>query len=326
MILTWSRGLLRKRASRLAVVAAGIAVAVALLGSLGTFLAASKATMTRRAAAEVAVDWQVEETAGADPNAVLAAVRSAPGVRTALPVGFGRAAGFSSTGTTTQTTGPGVVLGVPDSYARTFPGELRLLAGSATGALLAQQTAANLHAAAGRHGERRPCRARRRRAYASTASSTCRRPTRCSRRSARPPARSRPRRPTTCSCCRTRPWHQVFDPLAKARPDLVTTQLHVARSHRAARRPRCRLHGRHRRRAQPGGARLRRCPRRRQPRRGARRGTRGRRVRPGAVPVPRPARRGPGGPAHRGRHRRRSHAGGAVSRRCCGRGAPRTAS
>ena len=149
MTLTWLYGLLRRRATRLIAVAAGVAVAVALLGSLGAFLAASKATMTRRAAADVAVDWQVQQSAGADPNAVLAAVRFAPGVRTALPVDFGQTSGFSTTGTTTQTTGPGVVLGLPDGYAGAFPKELRSLAGSTTGVLIAQQTAANLHAGPG---------------------------------------------------------------------------------------------------------------------------------------------------------------------------------
>ena len=57
--LTWLRGLLTRRPGRLAAAAAGVAVAVALLASLGAFLAASKATMTRQSVADVAVDWQV---------------------------------------------------------------------------------------------------------------------------------------------------------------------------------------------------------------------------------------------------------------------------
>ena len=39
--------------------------------------------------------------------------------------------------------------GLPPGYARTFPGSLRVLAGSGSGVLLAQQTAANLHARPG---------------------------------------------------------------------------------------------------------------------------------------------------------------------------------
>src|SRR5207244_951651 len=70
----------------------------------------------------------------------------APGVRAAQPVGFAPTTGLSATtGATAQRTGPGMVLGLPGGYAATFPGELRALAGSGQGVLLAQQTAANLH-------------------------------------------------------------------------------------------------------------------------------------------------------------------------------------
>jgi len=41
------------------------------------------------------------------------------------------------------------VLGLPDNYSQTFPGVIRVLSGSGTGVLLYQQTASNLHAAAG---------------------------------------------------------------------------------------------------------------------------------------------------------------------------------
>src|SRR5439155_5290701 len=68
----------------------------------------------------------------------------------AQPVGFAQTAGFqATTAGTTQTTGPGVAVGLPDTYARVFPGELRLLAGRMDGVLVAQQTAANLHVAPG---------------------------------------------------------------------------------------------------------------------------------------------------------------------------------
>jgi putative ABC transport system permease protein len=42
MTLSWLSGLLRRRGARLLLNAIGIAVAVALLGSLGSFLAASR--------------------------------------------------------------------------------------------------------------------------------------------------------------------------------------------------------------------------------------------------------------------------------------------
>ncbi|MFL6252835.1 MAG: ABC transporter permease, partial [Actinomycetes bacterium] len=92
--LTWLGGLAGRRPGRLVATAAGIAVAVALLASLGNFLAASKATMTRRSVADVAVDWQVEAQPGADPAAVLAGVRGFPAVDQALPVGFAATAGL----------------------------------------------------------------------------------------------------------------------------------------------------------------------------------------------------------------------------------------
>jgi putative ABC transport system permease protein len=231
MIWIWLYGLLRRRSSRLVATAAGIAVAVALLGSLGAFLAASKATMTRRAAADVGVDWQVQESDGADPNAVLAAVRSAPGVRTALPVNFGQSSGFSTIGATTQTTGPGVVLGLPEGYARAFPKELRSLAGSASGVLLSQQTAANLHA---RPGDTVSVG----RAGLGTAQvrvdGVVDLPQADSlfQKVGAPPGSQPSAPPDNVLLLPQASWHQIFDPLAKGRPDLVTTQIHVARSHR----------------------------------------------------------------------------------------------
>ena len=147
---TWLRGLLARRRSRLVATAVGVAVGVALLASIGTFLSATTSKMTARAVDRVAVDWQVEAQSGAAPAAVTTATRAFPGVSTALPVDFGSTTGFSATsGGSVQTTGPGVVLGLPDGYARTFPGEIRTLAGAGAGVLLAQQTAANLHAAPG---------------------------------------------------------------------------------------------------------------------------------------------------------------------------------
>ncbi|MGV9273545.1 FtsX-like permease family protein [Streptomyces griseosporeus] len=150
MITAWAGGLARHRIGRLLAAVAGIALAVALVAALGSFLTASKATMTQRAVRSVAVDWQVEVQPGADPNAVRSLVQAAGGTRAALPVGFARTTGFTATvGGSTQTTGPGVALGLPADYRSQFPDELRTLSGSGTGVLLAQQTASNLHAAPG---------------------------------------------------------------------------------------------------------------------------------------------------------------------------------
>ncbi len=148
--LSWLRGLLAHRRGRLVATVLGVAVGVALLASIGTFLSSSTSKLTQRAIGRVAVDWQVQARAGANPAGVLAGVRRQPGVTTALPVSFAPSTGLHATaGGSTQTTGPGRVLGLPDGYGRAFPGQIRTLSGRGTGVLLAQQTAANLHARPG---------------------------------------------------------------------------------------------------------------------------------------------------------------------------------
>ncbi|MFF4902471.1 FtsX-like permease family protein [Streptomyces sp. NPDC001068] len=150
MITAWAHGLARHRAGRLLAALTGIALAVALVAALGSFLTASKATMTRRAVHSVAVEWQVQVQPGADPDSVLSLVRAADGTRAALPVGYARTGGFTARiQGSTQATGPGMALGLPDGYRARFPDAVRTLSGSSTGVLLAQQTASNLHAAPG---------------------------------------------------------------------------------------------------------------------------------------------------------------------------------
>lgn len=146
MTVTWVTGLLRRRGGRLASVSCGVAVAVALVASLGSFLTTSQATMTARALTSVAVDWQVEVQPGADPAAVRRVVAASGGVRAALPVNFAHSSGLQAVaGGTTQSTGAGVVVGLPDGYRTQFPAEIRQFSGSTAGVLLAQQTASNLH-------------------------------------------------------------------------------------------------------------------------------------------------------------------------------------
>ncbi|MFD9585192.1 FtsX-like permease family protein [Streptomyces sp. NPDC059980] len=150
MNTAWAAGLARHRTGRLVAALAGIALAVGLIASLGSFLTASKATMTERAVRSVTVDWQVEVQPGADPHAMLSLVRGTPGVRDALPVGFARTSAFAATVRgSAQTTGPGMLLGIPDTYQKAFPGAFRPLTGGAGGVLLAQQTASNLHVGPG---------------------------------------------------------------------------------------------------------------------------------------------------------------------------------
>jgi putative ABC transport system permease protein len=149
-VLTWLWGLLRRRTIRLAGAVIGVAIAVALLGALGAFFAASKAHMTKQASAGVIVDWQVQLAPGTSQAPAAGVIAATPGVVRSLPVGYAPTTGLTaSAGGTVQTTGPGQVLGLPPGYAAAFPGEIRFLVGARDGVLLAQQTAANLHAAVG---------------------------------------------------------------------------------------------------------------------------------------------------------------------------------
>lgn len=231
MIRLWLGGLVRRRAGRLGAAAVGVAVAVALLASLGAFLATSQASMTGRAVADVAVDWQVAVQPGADPAAVLETTRGATGVRTALPVGFAHTEGMSSNvGDTTQTTGPGVVLGLPPGYRSAFPGEIRTLTGGDQGVLLAQQTAANLHAAPGDVVQLqltgRPPVALRVDGVVDLPQANS-----LFHTVGAPPGAQPAAPPDNVVLLPDAQWHALFEPLASARPDLVTTQIHVSRTH-----------------------------------------------------------------------------------------------
>ncbi|MBN9634692.1 MAG: ABC transporter permease, partial [Actinobacteria bacterium] len=147
MIGLWTWGLLRRRAGRLIFTAIGVAAAVALLASLGSFVASAQATMTQRAAARSVVDWQVQvQPQAASTAATLDRVRSTPIVRAAVLAGYAHTTGLTASPSgTTQTTGPGMVLGVPPEYSTLFPGVIRPLTGADNGVVLAQQAAANLH-------------------------------------------------------------------------------------------------------------------------------------------------------------------------------------
>ena len=150
MITLWIGGLIRRRFARLAATAAGIGIAVALLAGLGGFMVDSEHTMTTRASEGVAVDWQVQVNPGGSTAAVSKQLRADPRNRAVMPVTFGDAFSLTATtGGTRQQTGSGRVLGLPPGYSAAFPQEMRLLVGSMNGPLLAQQTAANLHAAPG---------------------------------------------------------------------------------------------------------------------------------------------------------------------------------
>ncbi|MCW2643403.1 MAG: hypothetical protein JWP76_5709 [Dactylosporangium sp.] len=231
LMFGWIAGLVRHRAARLAAIAGGIAIAVALLASLGVFLATAKATMTQRSIQRVAVDWQVEAQPGADPAAVEAAVRADPHVVTALPVGYATSTALASTADgSAQTTGAAQVLGLPDGYANTYPGELRPLSGATRGVLLAQQTASNLHAVPG-------SRVTIHRAGLPDATVTVDGVVDLTAmdslfQKVGAPAGAQPQAPPdNVLLLPAGEWHALFDPLAAQRPDLVHTQVHARIRH-----------------------------------------------------------------------------------------------
>lgn len=228
LALTWLAGLSRRRRARLLGAVAGVAIAVALLASIGSFLSAAEASMTARTAAGVPVDWQVQVQPGADAAAVLRQVRAERRTRVALPVGYARATGFQATvGGSTQTTGPGFALGLPPGYPSAFPGEIRNLVGSADGVLVYQQTAANLHTrpgetiSIGRAGLP-PVNLRVNGVVDLPHADSL-------FQNVGAPSGSQPSAPpNNVVLLPAAIWHEVFDPLAAARPDLVRTQAHVS--------------------------------------------------------------------------------------------------
>src|SRR5262249_45323142 len=182
--------------------------------------------MTELASKGIPVDWQVLLTPGTNVARAHQVVAGSEGVATTGTVGFARTNGFEArTGPTVQSTGPGQVLGLPSQYATTFPGEIRDLVGATHGILLAQQTAANLHAVPGT--------------------------TIAIRRRSLPPAHVRvagvvdlPQAdslfqvvgsgassliapPDNVALLPLPLWHRLFDPVAKAHPADVRVQLHA---------------------------------------------------------------------------------------------------
>ncbi|MHB8465260.1 MAG: ABC transporter permease [Acidimicrobiales bacterium] len=237
LALAWLGGLLRRRTAQLAASAVAVALAVALVASIATFLSGALKTMTVAATAQVAVDWQVQAGPNADPTAVLTQVRADTHVRAALPVEFAVTSGLQATSAgSVQTTGPGVVVGLPDGYAATFPGELRLLSGDARGVLLSQQTAANLHA---RPGDTVMVALIGQAAAALRIDGVVDLPLADSLfQTVGAPAGSQPSAPPdNVVVLPANRWHALFDSLGATRPDVVHFQVHARLDHHLARDP-----------------------------------------------------------------------------------------
>jgi putative ABC transport system permease protein len=146
MIRLWLKSVFAGHSGRLIGAAVGLALPVALLASLGTFVVASSESMARRAVASLPVDWQVLVGPGADPAMVIDAIGKAARCDSLQSVSYADTEGFAATtGETSQTTGPGKVLGLDADYRRIFQGQIELNLGSWDGVMAASQTAANLH-------------------------------------------------------------------------------------------------------------------------------------------------------------------------------------
>ena len=318
--LTWLRGLRRPPARRLLATAAG------RRGRRGAARLRRHVPVVddveddrARRSARVPVDWQVEARAGANPaRRARDRCAASPGVTRALPVSFADTTGLAAPrpAARRRPPDPARCSASPPATRTAFPGELRMLAGA--GRRAARPADGGQPPRAGRATRSTIGRAGGAPARcASPASSTCRRPTRCSSRSARrsgaqpqaPPDNVDPAPAARCSTRvdARRPGHD---------------QVHAALSHAPARQPERRLHEGLRQRPQPRDAPGRRRARRRQPRHRARQGARRRALRAAAVPVPRRAGRDP----RRARDRldRAAGAGPPPPRRwrCCAPAAP----
>lgn len=228
LTLTWLRGVASRRTSRLAATVIGVAIGVALIASIGTFLSSTTSKMTTQAANRVTVDWQVEAQPGAKAADVLNQTRTFPGVRSALPVTFAPTTGLTAlAGNSLQTTGPGRVLGLPAGYGTAFAGQIRPLTGKPTGVLLSQQTAANLRAVPGTTvtigREGLP-------PVSVTVDGVVDLPAADSLfQRVGAPAGAQPQAPPdNVVLLPTDVFQRLEGPLAAARPELVTTQVHVA--------------------------------------------------------------------------------------------------
>ncbi|HUX12434.1 MAG TPA: FtsX-like permease family protein, partial [Spirochaetia bacterium] len=236
-LVRWIRGVITHRAARLVAAMGGVAVTIALLATLGTFLANSSATMTSRAIAEVPVDWQIQLLTPAAESAVRAALAKTTPTPAVEPVWYADVGGFTaSTGGTVQTTGAGKVVGLPNSYLSTYPRIVRKLTGNLSGVLLAQQTAANLHASEGdtvtvmRTGQP---------PVNLTVTGVVNMPSADTFfQAVGVPAGTAPQAPPDNVMILPLPrWHELFDPQLANRPDTVIEQLHVRIAHKLAASP-----------------------------------------------------------------------------------------
>lgn len=231
MIRTWMFGLARHRIIRMVGASLGIAITVALLASLGFFLADSSASMTRRAVSAVPIDWQVEAIPTSNIQTIRAAIDKTAATSSVHMALFAQSDGFeANTGGTLQTTGPGKVIAFDQGYAADFPKEMRLLAGSLTGVLIAQQTAANLHAGP---GDRVTIKRVGLGHETVTIAGVVDLPDADALFQAvgLPPQAAPQAPPDNVLILPTPDWHRIFDPQQQVRPETTRLQFHVKLDH-----------------------------------------------------------------------------------------------
>ena len=147
-------------------------------------------------------------------------------------MGYADSAGLkSTTGGTTQTTGPGKVLGISPNYQKTYPKEISKLQGSTSGVLLAQQTAANLHT---KPGDQITIERVGLKPVKVTVDSIVNLPNADSlfQKVGAPPTSQPQAPPDNVVILPSDRWHKIFDQQAQAKPSSVHTQLHVDIAHK----------------------------------------------------------------------------------------------
>ena len=141
---------LRRRPQEAFAAAIAVALTVAFLASLGSFVSQTGSTLTLRAAGRVPVDWQVQVTPGSDPATARKALAGVPGLVGFRPVDYAKIPGLQSISAAgTRTTGAAYIVSLPTDYATFAPSQIRPLVGASTGDVLQQQTASSLAAAPG---------------------------------------------------------------------------------------------------------------------------------------------------------------------------------
>ena len=141
---------LRRRPQETLAAAIAVALTVAFLASLGSFVSQTGSRLTLRAAARVPVDWQVQITPGSDPTSAQKALAGVPGLVGFRPVNYAKVPGLKSISAAgTRTTGAAYIVSLPADYATFAPSQIRPLVGAPTGIVLQQQTASSLAAGPG---------------------------------------------------------------------------------------------------------------------------------------------------------------------------------